>query len=135
MVVVDTSIWSLALRRISHVVPAAQLRQVHLLRELIAEGRAQLLGVVRQELLSGIKHPEQFGRLRTHLRSFPDVEVDRDDYEQAAEMSNTCRARGISGNATDFLICSVASIRQWAIFTSDRDFERYAKYLPVTLYP
>jgi len=69
------------------------------------------------------------------LRSFPDVEVDRDDYEQAAEMSNTCRARGISGNATDFLICSVASIRQWAIFTSDRDFERYAKYLPVTLYP
>lgn len=134
MVVVDTSIWSLALRRTTHALSAIQREQVHRLQELVTEGRAQLLGVVRQELLSGIKHPEQFARLRTHLRAFPDIPVDRNDYERAAEISNSCRTRGIAGSSIDFLVCSVALSRQWAIYTSDQDFERYAKYLFVTLY-
>lgn len=134
-VLVDTSIWSLALRRSpAHVSPASQ-QQVRLLHELIAENRVQLLGAVRQELLSGIKHFEQFSRLRAYLRDFPDVVLDCDDYERAAEMNNVCRAHGISGNLADFLICSVSSTRGWAVFTSDRDFERYAKHLDIKLYP
>jgi predicted nucleic acid-binding protein len=134
MVLVDTSIWSVALRRTRQGLAPTQNRQVRLLQELISEGRAQLLGVVRQELLSGNRHPEQFARLREHLRSFPDVVLDREDYERAAEMSNACRAQGVSGGSTDFLICSVAASRDWTIYTSDRDFERYGRYLPFTLY-
>jgi len=135
-VLVDTSIWSLALRRSpAHVIPASQQQQVRLLHELIAENRAQLLGAVRQEVLSGIKHFEQFSRLREYLRDFPNVVLTDDDYERAAEMSNLCRARCISGNPTDFLICSASSARGWAIFTADHDFERYAKHLDIRLYP
>ena len=134
-VLVDTSIWSLALRRNRQHIAAAESRHVSLLEELILEGRAQLLGVVRQELLSGIRHPEQFARLREHLRAFPDVTLDREDYERAAEMSNICRDHGVSGSDIDFLICSVGISRGWAVHTSDQDFERYGKYLALTLYP
>jgi predicted nucleic acid-binding protein len=133
-VLVDTSIWSMALRRPHHRLAPIESQHLGRLQDLISEGRAQLLGVVRQELLSGIRHPEQFGRLREHLRSFPDVALDRDDYERAAEMSNACRAHGVGGGSTDFLICSVAIGRRWAIYTSDRDFESYGRYLPLTLY-
>ena len=64
MVVVDTSIWSLPLRRVSGALSTQQQKHVHALRELLSEGRVQLLGAVRQELLSGIRHKEQFVRLR-----------------------------------------------------------------------
>jgi predicted nucleic acid-binding protein len=135
MVLVDTSIWSLALRRRRQHIAPAETRHVGLLEALILEGRAQLLGVVRQELLSGIRYPEQFARLREYLRAFPDVTLDREDYARAAEMSNTCSSRGVSGSDIDFLICSAGISRGWAIHTSDRDFERYGKYLALTLYP
>lgn len=135
MALVDTSIWSMALRRSRQRLAPTESRHVTLLEELILEGRARLLGVVRQELLSGVRHPEQFARLREHLRAFPDVVLDREDYERAAEMNNTCRAQGVSGSAIDFLICAVAVGRGWAIHTSDRDFERCGRYLPITLYP
>jgi len=133
-VLVDTSIWSIALRRPRHHLAPIQDRQLKRFQELVSEARVQLLGIVRQELLTGIRHPEQFVRLREYLRSFPDVALDRQDYERAAEMNNACRARGISGSGPDFLICSVATSRKWAIYTSDRDFERYGRCIPLTLY-
>jgi predicted nucleic acid-binding protein len=133
IVLVDTSIWSLALRRARKHLSVEQNKQVSALEESLAEGHARLLGAVRQELLSGVKHHEQFLRLRQHLRSFPDVQLEREDYEAGAEISNECKAHGIIGRSIDMLLCSVALRRSWAIFTSDRDFERYAKYTPIIL--
>ena len=104
------------------------------LEELVAAGRARLLGAVRQELLSGIKHSQQFVRLQQELRNFSDVELETEDYEGAAEISNGCEAHGVVGSSIDMLLCSVALRRGWAIYTSDRDFERYAKYAPILLY-
>ncbi len=100
----------------------------------MTEGRVRLLGPVRQEILSGIRFPEQFSRLQKQLRAFPDVAVETEDYEDAAEMSNACRTHGIIGSPIDFLLCSVAVRRGWTIYTADRDFERYAKHLPLALY-
>ena len=134
IVVVDTSVWSLAFRRRSHVaLPPSQAKHVRVLKDLIADARVALLGMVRQEILSGIKGAEQFVRLRDYLQGFPDVPLGTSDYEDAAEMWNTCRSHGIAGNPIDLLICSVASRRQWIIYTIDLDFERYAKHLPVKL--
>jgi hypothetical protein len=133
IVVVDTPIWSLMLRRKKDVLTLDQRQQLRRLLEVVTEGRARLLGAVRQELLSGIRSSEQFARLRQDLRSFPDVELEVGDYETAAEISNRCRAHGVAGGPVDFLLCSVALRRNWAIFTSDRDFARYAKYAAITL--
>jgi len=134
IVLLDTSIWSLAFRRKTSDLAAGQQEQMRTLEELLAQGRARLLGPIRQELLSGLRSWQQFVRLREKLRPFPDVELETEDYEDAAQISNTCRRHGITGGPVDFLLCSVALRRGWAIYTSDRDFERYAKHIPVLLY-
>jgi predicted nucleic acid-binding protein len=93
------------------------------------------IGGCRQTRTS-IRHPEdaQFDRLRSHLRPFPDAQLEAEDYEEAAHMSNRCRSRGIAGSSIDFLICATAHRRSWAIFTIDRDFQRFAEVLPVRLF-
>jgi len=133
-VLVDTPVWSLALRRKPEQLSGQEQRQTHALAELIRDGRAQIMGVIRQELLSGIREAERFEKLREHLRAFPEPALDIFDYEDAARMHNQCRTRGIAGSTIDFLICAVAHRREWQIFTTDRDFERYARVLPVRLY-
>ncbi len=129
-VIVDTSIWSLALRRNT---PNDGTSIINVLRNLIADGRVVLLGAIRQEVLSGIRYPEQFVKLRDYLRAFPDLEITTNDYELAAEFFNTCRRNGIQGSNTDFLICAVAHNRGYSIFTTDKDFENFQSYIPVLL--
>jgi hypothetical protein len=92
------------------------------------------LGVVRQEMLSGLREASHFERLRKLFQAFPDVSLDTEDYEEAARISNICRARGIAGSIVDYLICSTASRRDWSIFTLDHDFDRYAKHVPIKLF-
>ena len=134
MILVDTPVWSLALRRKPTDLSARErvLRQA--LQELIQNGRAQIAGPVRQELLSGMREEAGFRRLRDYLRAFDDPQLRAEDYEEAARMNNACRARGIAGSPVDFLICALAHLRNWQVFTTDRDFARYRKILPVTLF-
>jgi hypothetical protein len=130
-VLVDTSIWSLALRRHKHRPTEAESELIAMLRSLIQDGRARVIGPIRQELLSGIREPAQFERLRVQLRAFSDEALTVEDYEKAAHLSNECRRRGVAGSGVDFLICAVAMAREWRIFTSDSDFHSYAKVLPL----
>ena len=128
-VVVDTSIWSLALRRRT---PQADPTTT-LLTRILDEGRVALLGAVRQEILSGIRNTEHFESLKMHLRAFPDMLLDAEDHETAADYFNTCRSHGIQGANTDFLICAAASRRDYSILTTDKDFVNFAEYLPIEL--
>lgn len=134
MVLVDTSIWSVALRRRKRALPARDRALENELAELLQARRAHLIGPIRQEVLSGLREEAQFLRLRDLLRPFPEPELIPEDYELAAEYSNRCRASGIAGSPTDFLICAVAARRDWQIFTADRDFSGYARHLPIALY-
>jgi len=131
LVLVDTPIWSLALRRRDTDLNPHEQRLTAGLRELIQDGRAQLVGPVRQELLSGLREEAGFKKLRDQLRAFEQVPMEVADYEEAAHLNNQCRARGIAGSAIDFLICAAALRRSWQVFTTDRDFLRYAKVFPL----
>lgn len=133
-VLVDTSVWFLALRRRPADLSAAEKAIVVELSELVGEGRAHLIGLVRQELLSGIRAPAQCEKLRAALAAFLDEPVETSDYEAAAKASNECRANGIVVSVVDILICTVALNRSWSIFTIDPDFRHYAKVLPVKLH-
>src|SRR4051794_1454687 len=106
-VLVDTSVWSLALRRRTRSAEPA----VEQLRWLIDQGRVAMIGPIRQELLSGVRTVESFERLREHLRPYRDESLEMEDFERAAEHFNACRSRGIQGSNTDFLICAVAERR------------------------
>jgi predicted nucleic acid-binding protein len=134
-VLIDTSVWSLALRRKNETLSTNERFLVAELSELIREGRARMIGLVRQELLSGIKATEQYEKLRLHLRSFPDEVVDTSDYEEAAKAGNRCRAKGVVVSIVDILLCAVANKRLWTIFTTDPDFSNYAKVLPLRIHP
>lgn len=129
-VLVDTGVWSLALRRKQFSEDPA----VPALRQLIHEGRAHLIGPIRQEVLSGIRERAQFERLRDHLRQFPDLPVETADHERAAEFFNVCRAHGIQGSNTDFMICAVAHRCGMPIFSTDGDFPLFVPHLPIQLH-
>jgi predicted nucleic acid-binding protein len=130
-VLVDTCIWSLALRRNP---PGAQLGHLEEFKELINEARVQIIGPVRQEILSGIKSERQFEQLREYLSAFPDREIITGDFEQAARFFNLARSKGIQGSNTDFLICAVAARNNLSIFTVDQDFLLFRTVLPLRLH-
>lgn len=128
---IDTCIWSEALRHKKKISPSRNTAE---LIELIKEARAEIIGAIRQEILSGIKSKKQFEELREQLKEFKDLEVITSDYEKAAENFNTIRSKGIQGSNTDFLICAVAERLGIPIYTTDKDFLRFAKHLPIQLY-
>jgi predicted nucleic acid-binding protein len=129
-VLVDTSVWSLALRRRGR----SDAPAVTQLRRLIDQASVAMIGPIRQELLSGIRAIESFESLREHLRPYRDEPLQTADFERAAEHFNTCRTRGIQGSNTDFLICAVAERLDLPILTTDADFTRFASVLPIALY-
>ena len=129
-VIVDTSVWSLALRRSKDV----ENKYVEELEELIKEVRAQLIGPVRQELLNGIKSEKQYKVLKKHLRAFKDLAIEAEDYELAAEYFNTARNNGIQGSNTDFLLCAISTRHRMPIFTTDKDFINIQSVIPIELH-
>jgi len=129
-VIVDTCIWSLALRRDHDINDPLVIE----LKELIKEVRIQMIGPIRQEILSGLKSKRQFEELKEYLTAFPDLYLQSLDFELAAEFFNTNRQKGIQGSNTDFLICAVSYKYQMPIFTIDDDFKLYMTNVPITLY-
>jgi len=131
MLFVDTSVWSLALRRDR----AADEAPVAALRRAVADG--QLLcttGIVLQELLQGrglradtrAAIAERFaGLIHLHPRT--------EDHERAAEVFARCRAAGMQLGTIDALIAALCIQQDVALLTADRDFERAAEVVPLRL--
>jgi hypothetical protein len=126
-VLVDTSVWSLALRC------NEQSEVAQKLAELIMESLVVIIGPVRQELLSGISNETIFLDLKAKLGQFDDLPITTHDYETAAQYYNICRKHGVQGSHTDFLICAAASNNELLIYTTDQDFQHFAEYLPIRL--
>ena len=133
-VLVDTSVWSLTLRKSAALLNRQELLLAAELRELISEGRVRMIGPIRQELLSGIREEAQYLRLQKVLRAFEDQVLTTEDYEVAALFGHRCRGTGIMGSVVDFFICAVAVRRTWDIFTSDHDFKSFARAIPIMLH-
>lgn len=127
-VLIDTCVWSKALRY-----KASDKDITNKLNELITNGNLVIIGPIRQELLSGISEVAQFNKLRARLSPFEDVPLKNEHFLKAAEFCNICRKKGIQGSSIDFLICAVASLEKFVVFTTDKDFEHYAEYLPLKL--
>jgi predicted nucleic acid-binding protein len=128
-VLVDTSVWSLAMRRRS----AASKEAVEL-SQLVKEGRVEIIGPIRQEILTGIQDQRQFEELRLKLSAFQDIRLKTRHFELAADFNNQCRKRGIQGSHTDFLICSVAHLERLSVYTTDQDFRHYAKHISLVFH-
>jgi predicted nucleic acid-binding protein len=132
-VLVDTSIWSLPLRRRPGDLNLHERLLVNEWAELVRQGRARIIGLVRQKLLSGIQAHDQFESLRKTVSAFVDEPVDTEDHKAAAQAGNHCRSKGIAVSPVDMLICAVALRSGVSIFTTDPDFEKYARVLTLNL--
>lgn len=133
-VLVDTNVWTLAVRRRRGGLTAEEKAIVLELTELIRDDRILMIGPVRQELLSGIRTTAEFQRLQTRLSDFLDEPLETADFEEAAGCYNRCRTGGVAGSLNDFLICAVAIRRGASIFTSDVDFELYSQHIPINIH-
>ncbi len=127
-ILVDTCVWSLLLRRKPGTALSAEEQQmVTSLREAIQDGRVAIIGPIRQEILSGIKHLAQFDKLRAALGRFPDVPLTKSHFEEAARLFNFCQSRGVASGSTDILICAVAASEEFDLLTSDQGLKRCMK--------
>ena len=128
-VIIDTCIWSLALRGKT----ARDVTVANTLADLIESGQAKILGPIRQEVLSGYSDVSRFEKLREKLDSFPNERIEDADYVTAAAFSNRCRSKGVQGSHIDFLICAIAVRLKIKIYTTDKDFSFYSQHLPIEL--
>jgi predicted nucleic acid-binding protein len=129
-VLVDTSVWSAALRQhASESEPEAVVR----LRSLVDRGDVVLSGLVLQEVLQGFKQDAQFKRARLVLAAFPLLQLDRTHYVAAAALRRTCAARGVAASTVDCQIAASAIGHRCALLTTDADFVRIAEHSPLKL--
>lgn len=133
MILVDTSVWSLAFRR--RKIEASEPSEAQALRELIeADEEIALPGIVLQELLSGMREKAQFERLEEILAGFPLILATRESHIEAARIANACRSKGIATSAVDCLIAATAIEHNAVLLTSDRDFHKMADYCALRLF-
>ncbi len=129
-VIVDTSIWSLALRR--HVI--IQNSEVELLSTIIKNGEnIFLLGIILQEILQGVRKPQDFIRLKEYFEPFPLIEIEREDYIRAAELKNHLSRNGIQVSTIDALIAAASIVNDCYLHTDDKDFSHIARHSKLKL--
>lgn len=129
MIVLDTSVLSLAFRRTAPLSPVA-IR----LRQLIADDEPMAIpGIVLQEILSGLREAAQFKRMQEALTGFPVLLATRSDHLAAARVANTCRRSGIATTAPDCLIAAQAIHQEAQLWTTDQDFSHIAHHCALRL--
>ncbi len=134
-VLVDTCIWSLALRRRHKTaLSPEELSLTRALSEATQDGRVAIIGPVRQEVLSGIRDKAQFRKTEQILEPFPDEYLTTTDYVDAARCYNLCRDHGVECGPIDILICAVAARRQLSVLTNDQALIRCLRVLGIS-YP
>jgi predicted nucleic acid-binding protein len=122
---VDTFVWSLALRRkdVAILGPDEQKVKAELV-QAIQDGRVAMLGLIRQELLSGIKEKAQFEKVKAALDPYLDEPINTADHEFAARVHNECKHHGIEAGTVDILICAAAVRRGWELLSIDGGLNR-----------
>ena len=129
---VDTSVWSLALRRDddSSRAEVAALRQA-----LLGDDLVVTTGLVLQELLQGFAGPKAPDRIVERFSSLTLVQPDRDDHIAAAALRNTCRRGGVQLGTIDALIAQLCIRHDLALLTTDNDFTQAAAHCTLAVWP
>ncbi|MDP6559474.1 MAG: PIN domain-containing protein [Candidatus Binatia bacterium] len=131
--VVDTSVWSLVLRRprVDETNPFVQAFRAH----IEAGDGIFLIGNILQELLDGMRSSKNCDRLLTLLDPFPLLELQRETYVAAARLKTLCRSKGIQAGTIDFLIAAACYEHGFPLLTSDRDFLNITKHSDLVTLP
>ncbi len=122
---VDTSVWSLALRRDG----AASEPEVHQLKEaLLGADVVVTTGIVLQELLQGFSGAKSRSQIIERFSALPLIQPDRDDHIAAADLRNTCRKAGVQAGTIDALLAQLCIRYDLTLLSTDGDFKHIAKH-------
>ena len=129
--IVDTSVWSLALRR--DAVAAAP--QVRALRDAL-EGDEIVVttGLVLQELLQGFAGPRARKDIIDRFAALPLLGPDRQDHIDAAQLRNRCRRAGVQVGTIDALLAQLCIRHDLTLLTTDKDFIHAAAHCPLRVW-
>jgi len=123
--IIDTSVWSEALRRKKNTVNSSETA----VRKIIEnDDEIVIPGIIIQEILTGISNEKLFREIKDILDDFAYLDITKKDYIYASELSNECRSKGITAGSIDFLIASAAIRNELELVTFDKDFFNISKH-------
>ncbi|MFN8823216.1 MAG: PIN domain-containing protein [Betaproteobacteria bacterium] len=128
---VDTSVWALALRRDG----ASTAPEVRALQEALAGSDAVVTtGLVLQELLQGFNGPHAAAAIVERFQALPIIAPDRNDHIAAAEVRNSCRRAGVQLGTIDALLVQLCGRHELTLLSTDNDFVHAARHVPFKIW-
>jgi predicted nucleic acid-binding protein len=128
---VDTSVWSLALRRDQ----PSPVPQVAALTKALQSGELVLTtGLVLQELLQGFSGPKARTQILDRFSALPLLVPDRTDHVEAAALRNICRRNGVQVGTIDAILAQLCIRHSLLMLSSDRDFQGMANHCALRLW-
>lgn len=129
---VDTSVWSLALRRDAE---AAEPEVQYLKDALFGSEVVVTTGLVLQEILQGFSGPKAQAQIIERFSALPLLAPDRDDHISAAALRNTCRQAGVQIGTIDALLAQLCVRHDLTLLTTDKDFTHMARHCALRVWP
>jgi predicted nucleic acid-binding protein len=129
---VDTSVWSLALRRDAE---ATEPEVQHLKDALLGSEVVVTTGLVLQELLQGFSGAKAQTQIIERFAALPLLQPDREDHISAAALRNTCRQAGVQIGTIDALLAQLCVRHDLLLLTTDKDFTHAAKHSALRVWP
>ena len=129
---VDTSVWSLALRR---DVEASEPEVQHLKEALLGADIVVTTGLILQELLQGFSGAKASAQIIERFAALPLIQPTREDHVAAAALGNTCRRAGVQVATIDALIAQLCIRHKLTMLSTDKDFKSAAKHCALRLWP
>jgi predicted nucleic acid-binding protein len=129
---VDTSVWSLALRR---DVEATEPEVLELKDALFGSDVVVTTGLVLQELLQGFSGAKAQAQIVERFAALPLLQPDREDHIHAASLRNACRKHGVQVGTIDALLAQLCIRYDLTLLTTDQDFTHAAKHCPLRVWP
>ena len=127
---VDTSVWSLAMRR-DEQPNSPELKL--LIKALDSGEEIYSTGVILQELLQGFSGAKSADAIAERFAAIPMLIPDTADHIQAAELRNKSRRKGIQVGTIDALIAQLSLRYQLSLLTADKDFKHMSKAVKLKL--
>jgi predicted nucleic acid-binding protein len=122
---VDTSVWSLALRRD----PPVRSAEASVLVHALEHGETVLTtGLVLQELLQGFSGPKSRDQIIERFSALPLIVPAREDHIHAASLRNRCRQAGMQIGTIDALLAQLCLSHDLIMLTADHDFRRIGEH-------
>lgn len=131
ILLVDTSVWSLAFRRDAPVKSPA----IEFLRTFIeSDGSIVTTGLILQELLQGFSGPKQRRQIIERFAALPHLIPDRNDHIEAATLRNRCRRSGVQLGTIDALLAQLCIRYNTTLLSTDNDFLYASKHIPLSVW-